>query len=53
MVMDIVNLVSCPSSERSRRAHGDQGKGIRDRAFQFGDRDTIESVITFRISAVL
>jgi hypothetical protein len=32
-----------------RNAHGDQGEGILDRAFRFGDQDTIESVITFRI----
>jgi len=28
-----------------------KAKVYLDRAFQFGDRDTIESVITFRISS--
>ena len=34
--------------KRKTKPYGDQGKGI-NRGFSFGDQDTIESVITFRI----
>ena len=34
---------------RKRRTKWTQGKGIFDRAILFGDQDTIESVIIFRI----
>jgi hypothetical protein len=34
--------------KRKTKPYGDQGKGI-NRYFCFGDQDTIESVITFKI----
>jgi len=36
--------------KEKNKNHGDQGKGIAY-GFCFGDQDTIESVITFRIDS--
>ena len=48
---DDQKMIKCSTWKRRKRktkTKGDQGKGIRQ-VFDFGDQDTIESVITFRI----
>ena len=46
-----VIMIKCSTWKRRKRKtkpYGDQGKGI-NRGFCFGNQDTIESVITFKI----
>jgi hypothetical protein len=47
-----VMMIKCSTwKERKRKIkpYGDQDKGINRVFFCFGDQDTIESVVTFRI----
>ena len=49
--VDDHKMIKCSTWKRRKRktkSYGDQGKGIAQ-GFNFGDQDTIEGVITFRI----
>ena len=52
-VMATKEIIKCSNLEKKKEKNknqGDQGKGIAY-GFCFGDQDTIESVITFRIDS--
>ena len=52
--VDDQKMIKCSTWRRRKRKtkpYGDQGKGIAQ-GFGFGDQDTTESVITFRIDSL-
>ena len=46
----VIKCSTCKKRKKKTKTYGDQGKGIAQ-SFGFGDQDTMDSVITFRIDS--